>query len=67
MQTQTVISIPVTLSFMYCTVHSTTYNPLMSVVGLRTTRSLWTASERSTASGTTTGTTGTTEERGGTR
>ena len=42
-----------------------TYNPRFSSVGLRTTRSLLTASERSTAIGITTGMIGTTGGRGG--
>ena len=42
---------------------SVTYNPWICGVGTRTTRSPLTASERSTASGITTGTIGTTKER----
>ena len=48
------------MSYMYCAVHSATYNPWTSVVGMRTTRSLLTTSERSTAIGITTGMIGTT-------
>ena len=43
-----------------CTADSLTYNPLISAVDLRITRSLLTASERSIASGITTGIIGTT-------
>ena len=50
---------------MYYIVHSATHNPRTSLVDLRTTRSLLTASERSTAIGITTGIIGTTGEREG--
>ena len=54
------------MSCTYYTVCSVTYNPRpFSSVGLRTTRSLLTASERSTAIGMTTGMIGTTAGRGG--
>ena len=43
-----------------CTADSLTYNPLISAVDFRVTRSLLTASERSTASGITTGIIGST-------
>ena len=52
------------LSVIYCIVHSAAYNPWISVVGMRTTRSLLTAPERSTAIGITTGMIGTTGRRG---
>ena len=47
-----------------CTMYSATYNPRISAVGLRTTRSLLTASARSTATGITTGMIGTTTQEG---
>ena len=49
---------------MACIVHSATYTPGISAVGLRTTRSVLTASERSTIIGITTGMIGTTGGRG---
>ena len=49
----------------YCTMHSATYNPCLCGVGTRTTRSLLTALERSTAIGITTGMIGTTDDREG--
>ena len=56
----TLVGIEIHASVMCCTMHSITYNPSISVVFLRTTRSLLTASARSMAIGITTGMIGTT-------
>ena len=48
---------------LYCSMHPVTYNPRIFGVGLRTTRSPLTATERSTAIGITTGMMGTTKEQ----